>query len=59
MDREFICPKCGQKAIEIIQYDNAWEWSEDYADLGLEEDEPIIVYHCSYCGEDLLIERWH
>jgi len=57
--REFICPQCGQRAIETIQYDNAWEWSDDYASLGLEEDETVIVYHCIHCEEDLLIERRH
>ncbi len=55
--KRFICPQCGQKdAVELIKYDHAWEWSDDFADLGLKEDEPIIVYHCELCGEDLLIE---
>ncbi len=51
-----ICPRCGQRGgVEIIEYDHAWEWSDNFADFGLEEDEHIIVYHCGFCGEDLLL----
>jgi predicted RNA-binding Zn-ribbon protein involved in translation (DUF1610 family) len=53
---KFICPQCGQRGVEVIRYDHAWEWSDNIADLGLKEDEPVTVYHCEFCGEDLLIE---
>ncbi|MEM3828007.1 MAG: hypothetical protein QXP36_02155 [Conexivisphaerales archaeon] len=54
---EFICPQCGQRDVVTIQYDHACEWADDCVCLGLSEDEPIVVYHCEYCEEDLLIQK--
>jgi transcription elongation factor Elf1 len=56
VDERFICPECGRKEVEVIHYDHAWEWDDDCGELGLDEDQSIVVYHCLGCDKDVLIE---
>ncbi|MEM2355491.1 MAG: hypothetical protein QXO00_04140 [Candidatus Bathyarchaeia archaeon] len=30
----FICPNCGQRLVEVIRHNNAWEYSNDFESLG-------------------------